>query len=477
MQAPREALSYWRTGIPKLGDRRAGPGLIQCPSENGKVSGDPGLEVILTAMGALRLVLAGAAIGNGNRGVEALGRSVADAVQRDASGSRLSILDDGWGVRPETGGRYPDVDVEYVGVRRSRRWHRPESWAQIRVAQATIPRLNPVARRLSAADAILDLSAGDSFTDLYGPTRLQTVSAPKEAALRAGRPLVLLPQTYGPFEGPEARALARRLVRGAALAYARDPWSHERLLEIAGPDADNSRLRAGVDVAFALQPRPPRPEVVELVDQHRVHATAGVNVSGLLRDAAAHEQFSLAGDYMDTMTALVKALIDAGAHVFLVPHVHEPRGEGESDIAAINALSARLGQPERARVTVLPPDLDAAEVKWCISQLGWFVGSRMHSTIAALSTLTPVAAYAYSDKTRGVFETCGVKDQCVDARSVTGAEAVEHMMAGYHARKQTSARLEQHATPTIARASEQLREVFAFARTQELTPLPSGSPQ
>lgn len=415
-------------------------------------------------MGGLQFVLAGAAIGNGNRGVEALGRSVADGVHRELRGASLSILDDGWGVRPDTSGHYAGTSVDFVGVRQSRRWHRPESWARVRAAQATFPRLNRVAQRFQDADAVLDLSAGDSFTDLYGPVRLRTVTAPKEAALRAGRPLVLLPQTYGPFTAPEARRLAERIVRSASMAFARDPWSFDRLLELAGPDVDSSRLRSGVDVAFALEPRRPRSEVVDVVEGLGNGTTAGVNVSGLLRTDAAHEQFGIAGNYLDTMTALVRSLIEADAHVVLVPHVHLPGGTGESDIGAIEDVRGRLSAAELSRTTVLPTDLDAAEVKWCISNLGWFVGTRMHATIAALSTLTPVAAYAYSDKTQGVFETCKAGDHVVDARVYAAQEAVERLVNGYLARGTMRALLVDHAAPTVDRSRNQLREVFELAQ-------------
>lgn len=422
-------------------------------------------------MGGLQLVLAGAAIGNGNRGVEALGRSVADGVHRELPGARLSILDDGWGVRPDSSGHYAGSSVELVGVRQSRRWHRPESWAQVRLAQATVPRLNRVAHRLEQADAILDLSAGDSFTDLYGPRRLRTVTAPKEAALRAGRPLVLLPQTYGPFAAPQARHLAERLVRSAEIAYARDPWSFERLLELAGPDADPSRMRDGVDVAFALEPRRPVSEVADLVEaltnDPTDRPTVGVNVSGLLQERNAHEQFGIVGDYLETMATLVRALVDDGAHVVLVPHVHVPDGGGESDTGAMSRVRESLPLAHRQCTTVLPAHLDAAEIKWCISRMDWFVGTRMHATIAALSTMTPAAAYAYSDKTRGVFETCGVADQVVDARRTGGPEAVERIVAAYRSRGTTRTTLLRHATVTVARSREQLREVFDFVQRGE----------
>ena len=385
---------------------------------------------------------------------------MADAVRRDAPGSTLSILDDGWGVRPDSSQRYPGAEIEFVGVRQSRRWHRPESWTQIRLAQAVGARLNPVAHRLSRADAVLDLSAGDSFTDLYGQVRLKTVTEPKRAALRAGRPLILLPQTYGPFNTADGRRLAERLIRSAAIAYSRDPRSHDCLLELAGADTDRSKLRRGVDIAFALEPRTPAPGVAEVVTSLRQVVTAGVNVSGLLQDEAAHARFGLAGNYLITMTSLVRRLLAAEAHVVLVPHVHVAGGLGESDIGAIKRLLESLAPTERERVTTLPPDLGAAEAKWCIGQLDWFVGSRMHSTIAALSTLTPAAAYAYSDKTLGVFQTCGVGDQVVDARRLGGEEAVSRILESFAARDLTRQRLEEPATNTVTASRLQLRDIF-----------------
>ena len=236
------------------------------------------------------------------------------------------MLDHDWGVRPDVSGRYQHARVECVGVRLSRRWHRPESWAQVRFAQAVSARLNPLALRLTRADALLDLSGGDSFTDMYGPVRLAKVERAEGCRVsRAGTPVVLLPQTYGPFDTAAGRSQATRLVRRSALAYARDPLSHQRLLELAGQQADTSRCRPGVDVAFALRPReaPIHPQLAELLGESAT-VTVGVNVSGLLCDASASERFGLAGDYLATMTALTRGLIADGAFVVFVPHVHEP---------------------------------------------------------------------------------------------------------------------------------------------------------
>lgn len=412
------------------------------------------------------LVLAGAPLDTGNRGVEALGRSALDAIDLFArdSGEAVStiVLDNGWGLRADAEPQWRHGTVTFAGVRSTRRLHRPESWAHIATAQRLWPRANPVARGIGRATALLDISGGDSFTDLYGPERLTMVSQPKLAALRAGTPLILLPQTYGPFRTERGRELAVRLVRSSALAYARDPRSHARLLDLAGPDADPGRCRSSVDVAFGLRPRTPPAEAALTTLRATDSPLAGVNVSGLLASSEAPERFGLAGDYLATMTQVVRELVADGADVVLIPHVHVGSAGGESDIVAIERVLAQLSPTERSRTRVLPPRLNASELKWCLAQLDWMVGSRMHATIGSLSSGVATFGYAYSDKTRGVFETCECGDNVADARETAGAEAVAAMIASYRNRVRIQATL----APVVAGIVRQAREDMGTLLTQ-----------
>lgn len=416
-------------------------------------------------MQPLNLVLAGAPLNNANKGLEALGLSVIDAIdghctRNDQTGT-VTALSGRWGEPVVRAFPHTRVRVVEVGAHYSRRWHRPESWARVRLAQLT-GSSNYVANSIAESHAVLDLSGGDSFTDLYGAKRLATVCAPKAAALRAGIPLVFLPQTYGPFATRSGRALAERMVRHATMAWARDARSLDRLLELAGPDADATRCLEGVDVAFALEQREPHLGAAEL--DHLRHAlidAVGVNLSGLLRSADATRQFGLAGDYLATMTSLVRELIRAGGRVVFVPHV-QPVGDGvgEGDSYAIAEVVARLSPAEVERTTILPPNLGAAELKWCISRLTWMVGSRMHSTIASLSTGVPTFGYAYSDKTAGVFETCGAGSEVADARRTSGTEAVNLMLASYERRDRVEELLETTVPPVVHAARAQLATIL-----------------
>ncbi|MFT7967450.1 polysaccharide pyruvyl transferase family protein, partial [Salmonella enterica subsp. enterica serovar Enteritidis] len=72
--------------------------------------------------------------------------------------------------------------------------------------------------------------------------------ASKQMVLRQGVPLVLSPQTIGPFESRPVRWLARRAMRRCARVFARDELSMS-YLESQGLGAGETEV---VDVAFRL---------------------------------------------------------------------------------------------------------------------------------------------------------------------------------------------------------------------------------
>ena len=55
-------------------------------------------------------------------------------------------------------------------------------------------------KAVAACDIVFDIGEGDSFTDIYGARRCMRLIATKLAVIASGKPLVLAPQTIGPFE-------------------------------------------------------------------------------------------------------------------------------------------------------------------------------------------------------------------------------------------------------------------------------------
>ncbi|MDH4148084.1 MAG: polysaccharide pyruvyl transferase family protein, partial [Acidimicrobiia bacterium] len=332
--------------------------------------------------------------------MSALMRSVVAAAARldAASGPiELTVFDNGRGIRRAALSRAsgPPFDYALMGARHSRRLHQRETLVTA-VAAGRLTRRggfgwtahHPLVSRVRAADAVLDLSGGDSFTDLYGAQRFRQIVLHKRLTLDLRRPLVLLPQTYGPFRDERNRRVAVDLVRRAHTAWARDEQSFEALRDLLGDDLDPRRHRVGTDVAFGLEPRrpddPPEGRLRSWLED-RPAPLVGINVSGLIwHDSRRH--YGLRLDYRQLMSTLVRRLVDeTDAVVALVPHVIAPHGHPQSDRAAAEELLASLDRAKAARVIVAPNPVGPAEAKWLIGQMDWFCGTRMHATIAALS--------------------------------------------------------------------------------------------
>lgn len=413
-----------------------------------------------------RIIVAGAAPDTGNLGVSALFESTVVGVARRVPGARLAVLDHGRGVRraalPLADG---PLEYECVGASLTRRLYRSDSWFRIRLASRLGGLGNAAAQRFLGARALLDVSGGDSFTDLYGPFRFEAIVRPKLTALEHGVPLVLLPQTYGPFGSKDTETRAARLVRGAAMAWARDERSFAVLRELLGDAFDPGRHRCGVDMAFLLEARPPRKPLPAPLDAWTAPARAsevfGINVSGLIHNdpEGARTRYGFRADYREVIEGLVRAVLDSeGVHVALVPHVITPRGHFESDMDACRSVAEAVGSD---RVTIVPDTYDQAEVKSVIASMDWFCGTRMHSTIAALSSGVPTAAVAYSPKTAGVFETCGQGRHVVDPRSSETRSVVDALVASFTARDSARLSLAESLPRVLKAAQEQMDAIAA----------------
>jgi len=409
---------------------------------------------------SVSVALFGAALDTGNLGVSALALSVIDALAHRIPGVQVSAFDNGIGRRePELlagGGQ-----LSRYGARRSRRVDREEAFLRIELGCRLGGAGSAPARAILGADAVLDISGGDSFSDIYGQWRFNVICWPKRLALRLGKPLILLPQTYGPFKSEENRESARRLVRASTMAWARDERSFGELRSLLGEDYDEAKHRCGVDVAFLLEAREPRTDVRIDWFEDEAGPVAGVNVSGLLYNdpLGARTKYGFACDYREVIDGLVRGLVADGARVLLIPHVVTPPGHYESDIEASEMVRTGLPKSARDRVRVAPVFEDPREAKWLISKCDWFCGTRMHSTIAALSIGVPTAAIAYSPKTLGVFETCGQGSHVADPMKSEAASVVGQLLGSWRARVAACESLTGALSGVLETAGEQVDSV------------------
>ncbi len=430
-----------RSAFRKNANLRTDPASRHCPASG--LSGQPVCCIL------------GAAFGTGNLGVSALAANTVASVVSTFPNARVFLLDYG-----ETSATYPVkhragvASVEWVNLRFSWKLHLRNNIARLLVAALILKLVpsrtlrerwiqkNPYLSQIVKADIVGSLAGGDSFSDIYGMRRFIYIALPQLLVLLLGKPLTLLPQTYGPFQSRLARAVAGTILRRSERVYARDA---ESLAEIH-PLLNKHSAKADFahDMAFLLEPFAPANLPEWLAAGGQTSPLVGLNVSGLLYAGGytGKNMFGLKADYKALIRQIVEFFIfEKGARVVLVPHVFGQPGNLESDPAANAAVLRDLEKQFPGKLLAVTEAYDQHEMKYLIGRCDFFLGSRMHACIAALSQGVPAVGLAYSKKFLGVLRTVGAESLVADLRAADAAEIIALLDRAYVARSEIHARL------------------------------------
>ncbi len=272
---------------------------------------------------------------------------------------------------------------------------------------------------LTPLDCVLDIGAGDSWTNIYGWKRFTYLWSTKMAVITRRKPLVFSPQTIGPFSPGPMRRLAAFIMRRADAIVARDPQSRA----VAEEMAPGTTVLESVDVAFAL----PFERAAKSSGRPRV----GINVSGLLFNGGygGTNDYGLDVNYAELSRAMITAFQNEGATVELITHVNAPHIPRDDDGAVADRLATEF--PGVVRV----PDFSSpSAAKSYISGLDFLVAGRMHACIAAFSSGVPVVPVAYSRKFSGLFEGVLGYRHLVPVKGLSTDEALVFVLDRYRQR-------------------------------------------
>lgn len=295
----------------------------------------------------------------------------------------------------------------------------------------------PIRRELKAFDVVIDTRSGDSFTEIYGLSRHMRMCLIAKLAARSA-PLVLAPQTIGPFDSWLGRCLARWSARRAVRVYARDSHSVAVGSTVLARD-----VGLATDVVFALDPAP-----------HSVRHDVILNVSGLLWEPNPHVDHAL---YRDWMWAFLDQMVVAKRRVSLLAHV-VASDEADSDGGPLQALAHHP-----AVETLLEPN-GLGEARQMIAGGEVVVGARMHACLNALSQGIPAVPLEYSDKFAPLMHDLGWSHH-MDLR--LESFDVEALVS-----KISDPRLKEEAIATQRRGTELLNPFSDFVRASLCRPDP-----
>jgi polysaccharide pyruvyl transferase WcaK-like protein len=212
-----------------------------------------------------------------------------------------------------------------------------------------------------------------------------------------GKPLLLSPQTIGPFESLPYKMAAKAALEHAHAVVARDTQSFEFLRKLA----PKAKAVLATDVAFAL----PFDDRSAMRGQGPLRV--GINISGLLftEAEAGRNRFGLDFDYaVLTRRLLADLSARSQTEIHLFAHVAASDNPTDDDARVIDRLAADYPHVVRA-----PQFAGPSDAKTYMSGLDFVVSGRMHACIGAFSAGVAVVPISYSRKFAGLFGTLGYK--------------------------------------------------------------------
>jgi colanic acid/amylovoran biosynthesis protein len=233
---------------------------------------------------------------------------------------------------------------------------------------------------LREIDALVDVS-GFAFTDQWGAAPIRDFARLAEAYKKKGKPVVMLPQAFGPFDRSDSRKAMADLTSSVDVAYARDDIS---LQHARSASSDPQRIADAPDITLFY---PEKIEEIRSVEEAS-HSCIIPNVRML--DQGEDEW---GGRYEDILTKMGNTLVRSGERLYLL--IHDTSGK---DVA----IARRVQRAMDSTPEILSRN-SPIELKKIISRSRLVVTSRYHGAVAAFSNAIPSLCLGWSHKYRMLY--------------------------------------------------------------------------
>ncbi|MDP2093414.1 MAG: polysaccharide pyruvyl transferase family protein [Hydrogenophaga sp.] len=251
------------------------------------------------------------------------------------------------------------------------------------------------AKVVKKVDLVAAINGGDGFSDIYGTQTFKSRLFDINLAIKENIPLVILPQTLGPFKDAANLIIAERILKYASKVYVRDLKFESHLSKIG------VKFEITKDLSFYMKP--------EECDIEILPNSIGINISGLcysnrFRDLSGRFDF-----YPQLIDEIINYFQMKNVPIYLIAHSynHDEPEAANDDLQASRSVFDKL--KNKHNVFLIDRDLTPPQIKYVISRLCFFVGTRMHANFAAIFTNTPVFGLAYSYKYEGAFDYMGLR--------------------------------------------------------------------
>ncbi len=307
-----------------------------------------------------------------------------------------------------------------------------DRWGRSRVAVTLMPeefRRSFGLVRNDDIDVLLDAS-GFAFGDQHPPWRTIRFAERVEAAKRAGKTVILLPQAYGPFTNSSIREAFARIVDAADLVFARDDISMKHAQDAAGK---SETLKQAPDFTNLVEPD-------RTVDSDASSRATIVPNQRMVEKNGADE----ASAYVPFMETCIEVVVEMGLEPVLL--LHE---EDDDELASDIQSHVECNVPVREKT-------DPVALKRFLGESHLVVASRFHALVGALSQGVPAIGTSWSHKYEMLFKEYDCSNMLLSSQA--DEERVRDCVAA--STEECRARLTNRIRKVGAQLKQETREMW-----------------
>ena len=281
------------------------------------------------------------------------------------------------------------------------------------------------------ADLILSAS-GISFNEDFGMIQQYHYSKYVQIPLFLEKPVIKFTQTIGPFESSYNRNLAKKLLPNLSHIFARGKLTAQNLKKIGIVD----NVKIFPDIALTLQPdRTER--ISKIIEIHAGSKIVGISPNIVCKRLETKE------NYVPSLIYLCEKILEnyPDVKILLLPHTIAPESAGDNDDLSIcQTISQQLDDERVILESTL--DFSPAEAKALIASCDFFIGSRFHSIIAAVSALVPTISIGWHWKYRETMQWLEMEEKLLQYWDLTPSRLWDLFQQNYSKRNELHQHLE-----------------------------------
>jgi colanic acid/amylovoran biosynthesis protein len=268
-------------------------------------------------------------------------------------------------------------------------------------------------KALDEADLVVSTGGGylNGVKSLGGNLNVKYVLLPLKLAEKLRKPVMLAPQSFGPFGSDYQRAAVKKTLNGASCILVRERKSYDLLCSLG---VNQKLLVQAVDSGFGF-------------DTHLSGQSLGQKSGPSLKiGITARLWFSEVQQqaYMQALARFIATVQkDRQVEVCLIPQVTSDF-EADDDDRVVERKIAAMARSHGATVEQIDKRLDPHEIKALYNELDFTIGTRFHSVIFSLTSYVPAIAIEYEHKTSGIMQDLGLEKWVIKIEDVTSEKLI-----------------------------------------------------